>query len=153
MLNMVNNKLTILHTLLNMDYVSKITNEYWFTESDLFIRKNIASNNFLNDTLKEKLAMLHEQLVFNNSLEIFNQAQGLVSRNHKNNLSKYNGWLGNVILIILICMIIAIGIGNFPKCRTFYDIYIKRVLEFALFMVSLLFMVYAMMGCMLFIDF
>lgn len=135
-----------------MEQVSQITNEYWFTEANTFIRKNIASNNFLNDTLKEKLAMLHSQLTLNNSVEIFNQANQVIIRNHKDNFSKYNGWLGNSILIIIIFMSIMNGIGYVPKYRAYYDNYIKRFLEFLLFIVSFFFVVYIMALIVIFID-
>lgn len=59
--------------------MNNITNEYWFAEAKHFIQKNIATNNFLNDTVKESLVVLYNSITVENGLELLNNATQIIS--------------------------------------------------------------------------
>lgn len=104
-----------------------IINEYYFTQSKLFIQTHLISSKNINSIIKENLIALYNQITPENSLESFDKAKLLVIEINTNNLIELNCWFKNILMMLIICGLIMIGTGYLSTFQPYYDKYIKPI--------------------------
>lgn len=108
--------------------MDKIQNEYYFTQSKLFIQTHLISSKTMTIPIKENLITLYNQITIDNGLESLDKAKQLVEEINTNNLIDLNSWFKNILIILLICGLILFSTKYTLIFGAYYDRYIKPIL-------------------------
>jgi hypothetical protein len=108
-----------------MDSITPIVNEYWLNQAKLFIQQKLVLGNGLNDTVKDNLAILYNQITSENGAESFEKAKQIITEMHKIRGIEIDKQIRNITAgLLIVAFLIAVPGDKFFGRKALFRTYI-----------------------------